>query len=111
MASVDRSVSIVVSGNLSDQMPSSSCFSTLEEASTFFQGGSLGYSVTTNEKRLDGLILHTEKWEIQPLEVQEVHSSYFSDESRFPKGSVQFDCALLMRNVPHEWHGTEDMYI
>jgi hypothetical protein len=36
--------------------------------------------------------------------VEEVHSSYFADEKRFPPGSVSFDCALAMRNLEHEWH-------
>jgi hypothetical protein len=43
-------------------------------------------------------------WKITPLAVERVYSSYFADESRFPPGSVEFDCALLMRNIPHEWH-------
>jgi hypothetical protein len=48
---------------------------------------------------------------VEPLQVEEVHSSYFSDEARFPKGSVVFDCALVMRNLGHEWHSAEDLYI
>ncbi len=35
--------------------------------------------------------------------MEEVYSSYFADERRFPKGSVEFDCALLMRDIPHAW--------
>src|SRR5690606_21373759 len=30
-------------------------------------------------------------------------SSYFEDPRRFPPGSIDFDCALLMRSIPHEW--------
>jgi hypothetical protein len=48
---------------------------------------------------------------VEPLQVDEVHSSYFSDETRFPEGSVAFDCALVMRNVGHEWHTAEDLYV
>lgn len=111
VSSVDGSVRMEISGGVTDQMPSESVFSSLEEASKFFQGGSLGYSVTSGQNRLDGLVLHTEKWEIQPFVIPAVHSSYFSDESKFPPGSVQFDCALLMKNVVHEWHGADDLYI
>jgi hypothetical protein len=32
------------------------------------------------------------------------------DEALFPKGSVEFDCALLMRGIEHEWHGKDDLY-
>ncbi len=109
--SADGAVRIGMSGRITDRMPPESVFSSLEEASRFFQGGSLGYSVTTDQNRLDALVLHTENWEVQPLTVSGVHSSYFSDESKFPAGSVQFDCALLMKNVLHEWHGADDMYI
>jgi hypothetical protein len=36
-------------------------------------------------------------------------SSFFEDEKRFPRGSVQFDHALIMRDIPHEWHEAEDL--
>ena len=47
----------------------------------------------------------------EPLQVAEVHSSYFSDEARLPRGSVEFDCALVMRHLGHEWHSVEDLYV
>ena len=31
--------------------------------------------------------------------------------TRFPTGSVEFDCALVMRNLGHEWHSAEDLYV
>jgi len=34
-----------------------------------------------------------------------VESSFFEDRALFPPGSVEFDCALLMRGIEHEWHG------
>jgi len=37
--------------------------------------------------------------------------SYFSDETRSPNGSVEFDCALVMRNLGHVWHSAEDLYV
>jgi hypothetical protein len=40
---------------------------------------------------------------VEPLEVEEVYSSYFSDAEKFPAGSIWFDCALLMRDIEHEW--------
>ena len=33
-----------------------------------------------------------------------MESSFFDDRTRFPDGSIAFDCALLMRNTAHEWH-------
>ena len=38
-----------------------------------------------------------------------MRSSFFEDESLFPRGSVGFDCALLMRGIEHEWHGKPDL--
>ena len=83
----------------------------MAEASNFFEGGSLGYSVTADSNRLDGLALKTNQWQVEPLQLRTVYSSYFSDEEKFPKGSVEFDHALIMRNVAHEWHNAEDLYI
>ena len=47
---------------------------------------------------------------MEPLAVEEVSSSFFGDESLFPPDSIEFDCALLMRGIEHEWHGREDLY-
>jgi hypothetical protein len=31
------------------------------------------------------------------------------DPQRFPAESVQFDHALIMQDIAHEWHSAEDM--
>ena len=111
MQSDDGAVSVKVRGRPGGGLPGSSCFSSLPEASRFFEPGSLGYSVTRETGRLDGIELRTHGWRVEPLQVDEVQSSYFSDRTRFPEGSVAFDCALVMRNVGHEWHGAEDLYV
>ena len=87
----------------------SSCFGSLAESSHFFEGGSVGYSVTRGCCRLDGLRLQTDHWEVRPLAVEHVQSSFFADESAFPSGSVTFDHALIMRDVRHQWHEEADM--
>ena len=43
--------------------------------------------------------------------MEQVYSSYFADEKKIPKGSVDFDCALLMRDIEHEWHSAPDLYV
>lgn len=78
-----------------------SIFETLENASLFFEKGDLGYS--PNKDKFDGLQLNTYKWEVSPLEVSNVKSSFFEDKDIFPEGSVVFDNALLMTNIEHEW--------
>jgi len=111
MQSVDGEVSVTVRGRLGGRFTSSSCFSSLAEASAFFEPGSVGYSVTRDTGRLDGLELRTHGWSIEPLQVDDVYSSYFADDTRFPRGSVEFDCALVMRNLAHEWRSAQDLYV
>lgn len=110
MASADGEVAVKVHGAPGKTLPVGSCFANLAEASAFFEPGALGYSTTGEAGRLDGVSLKTKTWTIEPLQVDEVFSSYFMDEARFPKGSATFDCALLMRNIEHEWHGAADLY-
>jgi uncharacterized protein YqjF (DUF2071 family) len=111
MQSVDEAVTVALEGRISDQLPSTSIFSSLAEASSFFEGGAVGYSVTSDEDRLDGLRLKTSEWRVEPLAVTRVYSTYFSDDTKFPKQSAEFDHALIMRNVAHEWHTVDDLYI
>lgn len=111
MQSLDNEVSFALEGRIADQLPSTSIFSSLAEASLFFEGGAVGYSVTHDDDRLDGLRLKTNEWRVEPLAVERVYSSYFSDQTKFPKQSVEFDHALIMRNVAHEWQTVDDLYI
>lgn len=111
MNSDDAKVKVEIAGRIASGLPSSSIFSSLAEASSFFEGGSLGYSVTNDSGRLDGLQLHTTQWQVEPLDVSSVYSSYFCDEARFSKGTIEFDHALIMRNVQHEWHSADDLYV
>lgn len=87
-----------------ENLPANSVFASLDEASRFFEAGSLGYSVTSNPSRYEGLELKCKSWSVRSLEIESIQSSYFDDPSRFPPGSAALDCALLMRNVQHEWH-------
>jgi Uncharacterized conserved protein (COG2071) len=110
MASRDGAVSVRVEANRVTAFPAGSIFPTLEAASGFFEPGSLGFSATRGGQTMDGIELRTKTWEVLPLQVDVAESSYFADESKFPRGSVSFDCALLMRNIEHEWHSAAEMY-
>lgn len=109
MESCDKTVSVRLHGFDSEVLPSSSCFASLAASSHFFECGSLGYSTTRNPRRLDGLRLKTFDWHMRALTIEQVESSFFADTSRFPIGSVEFDHALIMRDIPHEWHQAADM--
>lgn len=111
MESADAEVKVEIEGKVAAELPPASIFSSLEQASSFFEEGALGYSVTSEPGRLDGLELKTKEWRVEPLQVERVYSSYFSDEEKFPKSGIGFDHALIMRNVAHEWHGADDLYV
>lgn len=109
MRSKDGKVSVSVRGQNTDNLPASSRFGSLAESSAFFKTGSLGYSPGRTPAKSDGLVLHTDAWLVRALAVSSIHSSYFEDRARFPEGSIHFDHALVMRDIPHEWHQTEEM--
>ncbi|MGY8767865.1 MAG: DUF2071 domain-containing protein [Pirellulales bacterium] len=109
MNSQDGNADVHVSGTATENFPSNSVFKTIQTASDFFEQGSLGYSDTKVNGKFDGLELVCTNWDVETLQVDSSRSSYFEDLSRFPKGSVEFDCALLMRNISHEWHGHPDL--
>ena len=110
MESRDGKVRLQVAGEETQSLPASSCFQSLAEASAFFEAGSLGYSITREGNRMDGLLLRTQDWRVQALAMSSVYSSFFTDPERFPKGSIQLDHGLIMRNIPHEWHQADDLY-
>src|ERR1700722_17207684 len=101
----DGKTHLLVDGHVAQDVPAKSIFGSLKEASDFFERGALGYSVTAKPGQFDGLELHSFNWRVEPLAVDKVESSFFEDAARFPPGSVEFDCALLMRGIDHEWHG------
>lgn len=104
MESNDHTVQVHVAGRQVADLPNDSCFKSLAAASAFFEGGSVGYSVTRDVGRLDGLRLETTGWRVSPLAVGEVHSSFFSERKNFPQNSVIYDHTLIMRDVAHTWH-------
>ena len=58
---------------------------------------------------MDGLLLDVTGWHVSPLKCDFVQSAYFGDEAIFPSGSIEFDHALLMRDLSHEWHSQPRM--
>lgn len=107
----DGAVAVAVTGQSARAIPTTSVFASLAEASHFFAAGSIGYSPARDPHILDGLELRSQGWQVEPFEVSQVRSSFFEDRTRFPEGSVTFDCALLMRNIAHSWHQCEPVPI
>lgn len=104
MRSNDTKVRVDLKGSFANDLPDSSIFGCTDDASEFFRAGSLGYSVTREGNHLDGIELETKTWEVRPLVIENVESSYYANEQMFPNGSVVFDHALIMQNIEHEWH-------
>lgn len=93
--------SLAIEAETSDKWPSGSVFDEMSAASDFFEKACDGYSPGKNG--LEGLRLITAEWKVQALEVAHVQSSYFENAEIFPEGSIEFDNALLMKGIPHEW--------
>jgi hypothetical protein len=104
LESRDGITRVAVAGTVVPRLPAASVFGSVAEASRFFELGSRGYSPSNRQGSLQGLELRTQSWDVVPLEVSELRSSFFESKESFPEGSTEFDCALLMRDIPHEWH-------
>lgn len=96
---------ISVDGKRTEQLNADSIFDDLAGVSRFFERGGTGFS--PDGQKLDGLRLQTREWKVEPLAITNVQSSFFEDSETFPEGTVQFDNALLMRNIAHEWHSVQ----
>lgn len=96
---------IAISAHKAEKFDSHSTFENIENASRFFENGSIGYSPNLN--KFEGLKLKTIDWKVEPLHVISVQSSFFENEKLFPENSVVFDHALLMTEVKHEWHSVK----
>jgi hypothetical protein len=110
MQSLDGSTAVRVVAQETEQLPANSCFRSLAESSAFFESGCVGYSVTRDPARFDGLLLRTLDWRVRALSVQRMESSFFDDQTRFPAGTIEFDHGLIMRDLRHEWHQADDLH-
>jgi hypothetical protein len=83
---------------------SGSIFPSFDDAAEFFRRGDCGFSCSLRADRLDGMQLKTLRWQMSTLQVAGLYSAFYQDGKRFPPDRIHFDCALLMRGIPHEWH-------
>lgn len=103
LRSADGANRVSVRARQGRALPGSSIFRDVTEASDFFRRDTLGYSATRQPGCYDGLELDAARWDIDPLAVDDVRSTFFDDPSIFPPGSVEFDCALSMRRTRARW--------
>ena len=117
--STDRSYSVRIehAGNclmnieaeVTNDIEVTSIFNSVNEISDFFLGGNIGWSKKENNKGFDAIELRTVQWSMKPLQVTNEFSAYFMDESIFPKGSVEFDSAMVMQGLEHSWISREKL--
>jgi hypothetical protein len=99
--------SLSIDAHVVNDLPPDSVFDSVADASTFLRGGSLGY--TQNKNKLVGVEFRPENWEPRMLSPKTLRSSFFEDETLFPKDSIRFDNALVLENIEHEWHDNGDI--
>ena len=105
VTSADGAGDVELAAYPASTLPESSVFDGVAEASRFFECDAVGWSCSRQPGHFDGVELRLERWEVSPLAVESVKSSFYDDGRRFPPGSIAFDSALVMRDIPHEWHG------
>jgi len=92
-----------------DAWPGSRLFPRFDDVKSFFEKGDCGFSCTLKGDQLEGMQLRTTAWDMEPLAVDSVTSSFYDHRGRFPNGTIGLDGAVLMRGIPHEWHELDDV--
>jgi hypothetical protein len=99
----DGAVRILVAAHLAGDLAPGSVFGDLGSASRFFRCSPMGYAATPVPGEFDGVSLQTAGWGLQPLQLDEVRSSFFDDLVRFPSGTAVPDSAFLMSGLATTW--------
>ncbi len=109
VASNDSKADVHFSARVLGEWRGTSSFGSFDEVSEFFRRGDCGFSCSLRGDELEGLQLKMLKWEMVPMQIETQHCAFYADPDRFPAGSLEFDCGLLMRGIPHEWHQLKDI--
>ena len=107
MRARDGEVSVEIAGDVAEFLPKSSLFESLAAASAYFEAGGCGFSPGLSHGKLDGMELRVQEWKVAPFSVLRARSSVFEDAAIFPDGSIEFDHALVMRDIQHVWRRIE----
>lgn len=99
----DGAVGINVDAHVARRPMAGSVFTTTDAASAFFRAAPVGYAATPCDGVFDGVELGTDGWNLQPMHLDDVASSFFDDGTRFPAGSATPDSAFLMARIATRW--------
>ncbi|MFI9509257.1 DUF2071 domain-containing protein [Nocardia sp. NPDC052566] len=102
-ASRDGTTRAGVDAHVLEEFEGSVLFPDFAAASDFFRHGSTGFSESRDGHHLNGLELYIHKWQVSPVHVDSIYSTFFGDQTRFPPGTATLDCALLMRDLTATW--------
>lgn len=105
----DDNTSLSIEASETNEWNKESVFENLDCLSDFFEKASIGYS--PNKNYYDGLEFKTHQWKVSLLDVKTVQSSFFENTAIFPKGTVTFDNAMLMKHIDHEWIGLDKLHL
>ena len=94
---------VTVAAHRAEQVMAGSVFGTVDEASAFFQGAPVGYAATPAAGVFDGVELTTDRWQMAPLQLDEVSSSLFHGPAFVP------DSAFLMAGIATTWCPQPDL--
>ncbi len=103
VASHDGAMRVGLAAHAAGKMPAGSVFGDISSASAFFGCAPYGYSERPDGRSLDAVRLDCDGWNLQPLTVDDLWSSYFEDADRVPRGSAVFDSAFLMQDLDTTW--------
>ena len=98
-----NAIQMSIDASVVTELPQGSVFDSVSDLSNFFKQGNIGWSPKSQPSKYDAIELEAQNWEMEPLQVHSHYSSYFSDKSIFPEGSVKFDSAMIMRDINHSW--------
>ena len=96
MQGKDGQTKLQVDAERGDCFPSNSMFESIDHASSCFRDCPTGVSPSMKPGRFKTIELKTKTWNVSPLVVHDLKSSYFEDRSLFPKEAIHFDNALLI---------------
>ncbi|BEP15680.1 DUF2071 domain-containing protein [Acidothermaceae bacterium B102] len=88
-----------------EKLNDSRLFADLDAASAFFRAAPVGLS-PGRDGRLEAVSLRADRWQMEAASPVRVASSFWDDATRFPRGSVMLDSALLMRGLRATWTPT-----
>jgi hypothetical protein len=94
---------IEVTAGASDELRSE-LFSSVDEASRFFQNGRTAYSPNHRRGVFEAVELESPAWAAAPVSVERFRSTFFEDTTTFPSGSWALDSGLIVRDVQVRWH-------